>query len=572
MEIILFIGGIVLLVLFLNLRGRVGRLERLLVSQPKSGVIRGPAAEAASEISDRPAAVPLASYIEEGKAEWFGKFINWLKEDWLLKLGALLLLIGFAWFATYAFLHNWIGPMGRIALGIIAGAGILIFGWFRIRKYLNQGGVFLVLGSTVILLTIFAAREIYGFFTPGVALIVMFLSTALVAAASVRYRTVALALASIALAGVAPLLTNAPKLDYVGLFSYLMVVTLGTLWIVALTRRRELTAAALLLIVFYSLPHLLSLTSKDADVVLLFIYAFAGVFFITNTLGILKLKDKEIIPDLITAAGNGLFLLAWIMTAAPENWQSLIISAWMVVFAAGAFAIFRLTGRREPFYAYAGVSIAMLAAATSAELSGATLTLAYTIESGLIALVAYGVLRDLQISERVSLLLAGPTILSFQSIVSRAWDRGVFHKDFFVLLVLGVVIGGLGLFWQRRSFQMQKRPSKISVGELVAGSIALYALLWLSLHAALLNDDTAVMISLVIYTLIGLTANFFGKSREKRGLRIYGGLLLAFVVGRLLTVDVWRMELTGRIITFFLVGALLMSTAFLGRKKRSPAS
>ncbi len=44
---------------------------------------------------------------------------------------------------------------------------------------------------------------------------------------------------------------------------------------------------------------------------------------------------------------------------------------------------------------------------------------------------------------------------------------------------------------------------------------------------------------------------------------------LGFVVLRLLTVDVWKMELTGRIITFLLVGALLMSTAFLVRKRQA---
>ncbi|MBI4021961.1 MAG: hypothetical protein HY372_01255, partial [Candidatus Andersenbacteria bacterium] len=49
-------------------------------------------------------------------------------------------------------------------------------------------------------------------------------------------------------------------------------------------------------------------------------------------------------------------------------------------------------------------------------------------------------------------------------------------------------------------------------------------------------------------------------------LRLYGAVLLGFVVLRLLFIDVWKLALTGRIITFFLVGALLVSTAFLGRR------
>ncbi|MDO8499912.1 MAG: DUF2339 domain-containing protein [bacterium] len=560
MDFLVFMIGVVLVFYVFKLHARVQKLEHLI----KGGV---PARTPVSNYQTRSqplgtreqtAAIPAPS----------GKFVKWLKEDWLLKLGALLLLIGFGWLTTYAFLNNWIGPMGRIALGIVVGTLFLLLGWWRMKKYINQGGIFLVLGSTTILLTIFAARDIYHFFTPLSALIVMFLSTAFVALASVKYNSRSLALASLVLAGVAPLLTDAPSPNYVGLFSYLLVVVIGTIWIVAITGWRDLTAAALLLITFYSLPHLFSFVSADRGVLLLFTYAFAAVFFLTNTAGILKLKDKEIIPDLVTAAGNGLFLLAWIMKAGQGEWKSLIIAAWMVVFAVGAFLIFKVTQRREPFYAYAGVCIAMLAAATSAELNGATLTIAYAIESGATALIAYLVLRDVKIAERVSLLLLGPVLLSFDSIASRAWVTGVIHKDFFVLLVLSLICLGLGLFFLRGVRETEdKEPHQLNTTLLIVGSLYAYALLWLCLHALLQNDNTAVMISLVIYIIIGLISYFYGLENKKNALRLYGGAMVGFVVARLFLVDVWRMELAGRIITFFLIGALLVSTAFLGKKK-----
>ncbi|MBI5732844.1 DUF2339 domain-containing protein, partial [Candidatus Jorgensenbacteria bacterium] len=498
------------------------------------------------------------------------KFVNWLKDDWLLKLGALLLLIGFGWLATYAFLNNWIGPMGRIVLGILAGVFFLLLGWWRIKKYLHQGGVFLAMGSTVILLTVFAAREFYDFFTPATALVVMFLSTAFVALASVKYNNRSLALGSLILAGVAPLLTNSPSHDYIALFSYLFVVILGAIWIVALTGQRILTMAALILVVLYSLPHLSSFVSQDQSTLLLFAYAFAGVFFMTNTAGIIKLKDKGIVPDLIAAAGNGLFLLAWIMTAAPEEWRSLIIAAWMIIFLVGSFLVFKATEKRISFYVYAGISIAFLAAATSAELKGATLTIAYAIESGLISFLVYSILRDIRVAERMGLLLIGPAVLSFESMNSSVWATSIWHKDFFVLFVMALMLLGLGIYFLRRVKESgDKESSQINAAFIYAGSIYVYILLWLSLHALLINDDTAVMMSLVFYTIVGIITYFYGRKNNKRGFRIYGGLLLGFVVARLLFIDVWRMELTGRITTFFLIGALLVGTAFLGRKKKT---
>jgi uncharacterized membrane protein len=573
MEPLIFIGGVVILILVLNLRGRVQKLEQVVnsgatqpISESKSASnYQPPAYQSETHQSIPQFDQPVGTPNQTGQTAP-DRFVEWLQEDWLLKLGAMLLLIGFGWLTTYAFLNNWIGPMGRITLGIIAGALFILLGWQRIKKYIHQGSVFLVLGSTVILLTIFAAREIYGFFTPFSALVVMFLSTALVALASVKYNNRALALASLILAGIAPSLTGAPSPDYVGLYAYLFIVILGTIWIVILTGKRELTAAALILITFYSLPHLISVTSADKGALLLFAYAFTTVFFLTNTVGILKLRNKEIIPDLVTAAGNGLFLLAWIMTAAQDEWKSLIISAWMIVFAVGAFLIFKITQRRESFYVYAGVSIAMLAAATSAELKGATLTIAYTIESGAITLIAYTILQNIKIAKRISLLLIGPIILSLASVASSAWLTGVVHKDFFVILVLGLTLLGIGTFFLLRAQEDDKGLQQFSALLLIAGSIYVYILFWLSLHAGLQNNSTATMVSLLIYTIIGLASYFYGLTNEKSGLRLYGGTLVGFVVARLLLVDVWDMELTGRIVTFFLIGTLLISTAFLKKK------
>lgn len=617
---LLFVGFVVILVIVLNLRNRVQKLEQIARSgisehRPETSYKQSQSAEARQP--ERPE--PLLNYIKEqlkngiSKQEieqalvtsgWQAvdiekafslaisstqpienqadlepigpetseKFIKWLKEDWLLKLGAMLLLIGFGWLTTYAFLNNWIGPMGRIALGIITGVLFIVFGWYRINKYITQGGIFMVLGSTTVLLTIFAARSVYDFFTPLTALIVMFLSTAFVALASVKYNSRALALLSLGLAGIAPLLTKSPATDHVWLFAYLFIVILGAIWIVALTGQRILTAAGLIIISIYSLPHFSSPFSYplvNIDTLLLFAYAFAAVFFLTNTVGLLKLKDKEIVPDLITAAGNGLFLLTWIMNVAQDEWKSLIISAWMIVFTVGAFLIFKITNRREPFYVYAGIGIAMLAAATSAELSGATLVIAYTIESGLIALITYLVLRDIKVAQSVSLLLVGPILMSASSINSPAWATSVFNKDFFVLLILGLTLFGLGLFFWLNVRQSQDKASRqFSFAWLITGSIYAYTILWLCLHAGLENESIATMISLVVYTIVGLLSYFFGLANRRNGLKIYGGILVGFVVVRLFLVDIWLMELAGRIVTFFLIGALLMSTAFLGKKNK----
>lgn len=570
----LIILGLILFWMVLDLRNRVGKLEQKIEGSetktekqpPKKGKSESKSFKKEEPKEPSPTEQPPTPAHTEPSP--IRKIIQWIKKDWILKIGALFLLIGFGWLATYAFLNNWIGPKGRIAFGIISGTLILILGWKRIENYLHQGGIFLVLGSTVNLITIFAARGIYGFFTPLSALFVIFLSTSFVALASIKYKSRVLSLISLALAGAAPLFTNPPTpYNYTALFAYLFIVVLGTVWVVTLTKQKGLTLAALIMVSIYSIPHLLS-QSEIAANLLPFAYAFAGLFFITNILSFLKLKQDKMKVSLVTAAGNGLFLLSWIVAVVQKEWQSLTISAWMVVFTVGAFLIFKATKKRKPFYVYAGIGIVMLAAATSAELSGPTLTIAYTVEAGIITFLSYQLFHKIHTVKTTGLLLLGPVLLSLKSITSRAWGGGIIHGDFFVLSTLAVTLIALGLyFWREWKKSKKTKASQFYTTLLTTGTIYIYVLLWLSLHASLPSPDIATMISLIIYTVVGLITYFFAIFRKMQALRAYGSMLLIFVVGRLLLIDIWEMQLTGRIITFFLIGILFVSTAFLSQRK-----
>jgi len=575
MEELFFIVGVGLIVYFIfNTRSRLAKLEQFMQSggiqhlRPEQNYQPLSQQQAmSSEQFSQPMSIPLPPQIEPSS---FDRFIDWLKEDWLLKLGAFILLIGFGWFVSYAF--KWIGPMARITLGVLLGTCVLGFGWFRMHTYPRQGGVFLVLGSTIVLLTIFVGRATYKLFPSEIALAVMFLSVAFVALASVKFNRRPLALISVILAGVVPILTRSPGSDHVNLFTYLFVITLGAIWIVVITGQRSLTFAALIIVSFYSAADLLfpsALINKST--LLLFAYAFSAVFFITNTIGILKLKDKEIIPDLITAGGNGLFLLAWISIAADKEWQSLIVVGWMMIFVVTSFVVFAITKRREPFFVYMGAGIVMLATATGMQLNGAELTIAYIVEATIIPFVAYAVMRDLKIAETLTLLMIVPGFLSLESVAARDWRYSdvnpmIPFEHFFVILLMFATLSLLGIFFY--ALRQEERETLVAESLFIIGSIYAYILLWLSLHA-LLIDDTATMFSLIIYTIIGLIAYAYGKIRESKGVGLYGGTLLGFVVVHLLFVDVWDMELTGKVITFFAIGTLLTMTAFIGRKPKT---
>jgi uncharacterized membrane protein len=101
----------------------------------------------------------------------------------------------------------------------------------------------------------------------------------------------------------------------------------------------------------------------------------------------------------------------------------------------------------------------------------------------------------------------------------------------------------------------------------IVSSVYVFALVWLVNHSIILNDDTAVFISLFIYTVVGLGTHFYGLFNGSDPLRKYGMALLVLVVIRLILVDVWNMDLVLRVITFIVLGVMFMSSAFISKKQ-----
>jgi Predicted membrane protein (DUF2339) len=154
--------------------------------------------------------------------------------------------------------------------------------------------------------------------------------------------------------------------------------------------------------------------------------------------------------------------------------------------------------------------------------------------------------------------------LSFGYIGSSAWLNGIFHLDALVTLAITVTL------WLAAIILAQAHVRAVSAlpMKLVASGAALYTLtlIWLVLHGAL-SDGIATTLSLITYTIAGLVLFVYGRLKDHSFIKLWGGALLCGVVLRLLLVEIWALTLTMRIITFFVVGVLLISTAFIGKQR-----
>lgn len=506
----------------------------------------------------------------EEKEGGLEKFIHWLAVDWLMKLGGFLLILAAAWFVTYAFMNDWIGPLGRITLGIVFGALVMAYGELRAKKVVDQGGVLLVLGATIILLTIFAARELYNYFTPLSSLVIMFLVVVYVAGASLRFKNRGLAILSLIMGAIVPMLTNTSEPSMSGLFSYLLLLSAGTLWIVGITGWRILTPLSFLVVFVYNAPYLLSgyLPEKEKFSALIFAFLFTLIFYVAN-LALVIVRKKVENSDLGVAIANGIFLLFWINQSLAAELRGTFAMLSALVFCLGAYVVYRTLNLKQPMYIYSGVAVGLLAAATAFELDGAVLTIAFTVEALSLSMLSLYLSKDVQVAQKISALITMPVIMSLGSLTSRAWRRGVIHEDFFVLLLLILAFLLMGVvFYKFDKNNNHKEVRSFTQLSFVMTCFYSIAIIWLSLEAALRDYDTAHMLALIIYTICGLSFYIRGVVKEWHGLKITGSIILGLVVGRLLFVEAWNMDLSGRIITFFVVAILLIATALISKKKK----
>ena len=145
------------------------------------------------------------------------------------------MLIGVAWFLKLAFDNHWIGPLGRVLIGLLAGAALIVWSErFHKRGYAVFSYSLKAIGSGTLYLSLWAAFQLYGLMPAGAAFAAMIAVTAFNGYMAWIQDSELLALYAIAGALSTPLLVSTGGNHEVTLFTYLLILDLAVLVLVAL--------------------------------------------------------------------------------------------------------------------------------------------------------------------------------------------------------------------------------------------------------------------------------------------------------------------------------------------------
>jgi uncharacterized membrane protein len=182
---------------------------------------------------DRPLPKPSAPAAPAFNWEQFMgvKLIAWVS--------GLALFLGIAFFVKYSFDNNLVPPELRVAVGFLAGLGLMVGGVLMSRR--QPGALAQTLCATGVLVlyaTTFACRSIYKFefFSPVVAFAFMTLITTTAFLLAVRLNAMVVAILGMLGGFMTPVLLSTGKDNPLGLFGYLAILDAGLL-LVALHRR-----------------------------------------------------------------------------------------------------------------------------------------------------------------------------------------------------------------------------------------------------------------------------------------------------------------------------------------------
>ncbi len=155
--------------------------------------------------------------------------------QWFNRIGIVALLIGVAWFLKFAFDNHWVGPAGRVLIGLLSGAALIAWSErFRSKGYVAFSYSLKAVGGGVLYLSLWAAFSMYHLIPSGVAFAGMVMVTACNAYIAWRQSAELLAVYAIVGAFSTPLLLSTGRNEEVFLFSYLLMMNAATVALLVL--------------------------------------------------------------------------------------------------------------------------------------------------------------------------------------------------------------------------------------------------------------------------------------------------------------------------------------------------
>jgi len=515
-----------------------------------------------------------------------------IASQWFNRIGIVAVLIGMAWFLKLAIDNHWIGDLGRILIGLIAGAGLIAWSerFFR-HGYRGFSYSLKAVGSGILYLSLWAAFSVYHLIPSSVAFVAMVIVTAFNGFMAWIQDAELIALYAIVGGLSTPLLLSTGENREISLFSYLLLLDIAVLVLAALRPWSRLVfvtfvGTAIFIIAWWAEFYSRAAATPTAIFLTCFflIFAFAPRLIRLKSLGNETLAPWDSLTLIVLPVANAaLAFLAFydILEGFRNEWTA----AWLAVgFAAFYLALMRLPARSvfrdSPALLsklHLTTAVVFLSIAIPLKAHGRWLTIGWLVEGGLLFWVATRIRSILlRVLALLCLILGLVALLTVDPTASTA---PIFNQRFGTYCVAIAVCAFIARvsarvpdestdpdnLWTQLPFIASLA---VSVLILIALSLEIHSFWWIrdktSAWAQGLNYSMYAQFTYsALFMAYGAILLCIGFWRRSAFVRWQALVLLAVAIGKVFLIDVSQLSQGYRILSFIGLGALLLSVSFV---------
>ena len=554
---------------------RVAELEKLVArpqrEQPPPSLAAGPrpfAAPARERAKPPPAARDL-------EAEIGG--------NWLNRIGAIVLILGAAFFLKYAIDNRWINESARIILGLAVGLA-LMFGSERLhRRGLGSYAQGLAgAGIAILYLSIYAAFAFYRLVPQSYAFAFMFLVTIAAGAVAVRHNALSMAILGIIGGFLTPVLVRQPGGGGGGagaeVLSYIAVLDLGVLGVTYYKNWRELNLLSGAGTVAIFAGWYWTGEAMTLGAIMLFLTIFYAIFasqsFVQNVVARRPMNWADLALVILTPI---LYFWASYSLLRPGYY------VYLGLFALAICAVYLWFSQRVQLADYEDrklrllflvIAAGFLTIAIPIQLHGRWVTIGWAAEAAIIA--AIGFYLDSARTRYVAAVLYGLAAIRLLTIeteyyyvvtqteAGRPFLNGTFGAFVFTVAMMAVA---LALYQRYREDQTAVDGTLRVLLALGANFLMIWTLCgetltWIRL-AGLADTGAGSFALTAVPAIYGAAMLGAGIALRHRPARIMALALFGVVILKTFVHDVWLLEERYRIIAFVGLGVLLLLASYV---------
>lgn len=314
------------------------------------------------------------------------KFIG---ENLVNKIGIAILVLAIGFFVKYAIDNNWVGPVGRVGIGIICG-GILIAIAHKLRNSYNAFSSVLAGGGLAIFyFSVTLAYQQFHLFDPPTALTILTVVTIFAVILSLLYNKQELAVIALIGGFASPFLVNNGSANYNGLFIYLVILNTGLLIIAYYKAWRVLNIFSFAFSVAVLATILFTVPASGYAIAFRYATVFYLLFFTINIINNIRENKKFLASDfsilLINTAlyfSAGVYLLTVLGLGQFRGLFSAGLAALNLVLS---FVLFRnKRADLNVIYLLIGITLTFISLTAPIQLHGNNITLFWATETVLL--------------------------------------------------------------------------------------------------------------------------------------------------------------------------------------------